>query len=188
MARTCDTDHWQVAGVGGGPEIHSLDDILLTGCRGPDCGTHRPPGVTTSRTSALTVEFWGLPVNRSSSSRVWRFSAARIQAGRGLGWRPRSWACLPPALSGSPLQAGRLQTWMVSGLSPSHCPTLLALVRHTTCRCWMPSPQVAEHCHDAARAGPGHSGPGRAGGEREEGGSELQSSQCPGQKRYRERC
>lgn len=48
-----------------------------------------------------------------------------------------------------PPQAGRLQTWTVSGLSPSHCPRLLALVLHTTCRCWMPSPQVAEHWDQA---------------------------------------
>lgn len=66
-----------------------------------------------------------------------------------------------PILSGSPLQAGRLQAWMVSGLSPSHCPRLLALVRHTTCRCWMPSPQVAEHCQEPGRARPQWSGRGR---------------------------
>lgn len=93
---------------------------------------------------------------------------------------------LPPILSGSPPQAGRLQTWTVSGLSPSHCPRLLALVRHTTCRCWMPSPQVAEHCHGGARSGrSGQRGEGR---ETEEVGGELQSRQCPVQKEYKAGC
>ena len=31
------------------------------GSRGPDCGTHCPSGVTSSRTSAFTVEFWRFP-------------------------------------------------------------------------------------------------------------------------------
>lgn len=48
-------------GKGYGPEIYLLDDILLMGSRGPDCGTHCPSGVTSSRTSAFTVEFWRFP-------------------------------------------------------------------------------------------------------------------------------
>lgn len=50
-------------GRGWSPKIHLLDDILLMGCRGPDCGTHCPSGVTSSRMSALTVEFWRFPVS-----------------------------------------------------------------------------------------------------------------------------
>lgn len=115
-----------------------------------------------------------------------------MRARRGLRCRPEhpSLPLLPPRPpfpSGLPPQAGRLQTWMVSGLSPSHCRRLLALVRHTTCRCWMPSPQVAEHCHGRVRTRSGHSSQGGTGREMEEGGSELQPSQCPGQKGYRKK-
>lgn len=46
----------------------------------------------------------------------------------------------------SPPQAGWLQIRTVSGLTPSHGPRALELFLHTTCRCWMPFPQVAEHC------------------------------------------
>lgn len=46
----------------------------------------------------------------------------------------------------SPGHAATLQTWTVSGFSPSHCPMLLSLALHTTWRCWMPSPQLTEHC------------------------------------------
>lgn len=67
-------------------------------------------------------------------------------------------------------------------MSPSHCPRLLALVRHTTCRCWMPSPQVAEHCHGRVKTRAGHRSQGGAGRETEEGDSELQYSQYPGEK------
>lgn len=57
-------DHWKVWG-GGWVQIDTylLDNILLMGCRGPDCGTHCPSGVTSSRMSALAVEFWRLPVS-----------------------------------------------------------------------------------------------------------------------------
>lgn len=89
-----------------------------------------------------------------------------MQAGLGFRSRPEELGLLPsPILSSSPPQGGRLQTWTVSGFSPSHCPRLLALVRHTTCRCWMPSPQVAEHCRGKAGAGSSHSGRGGVGGE-----------------------
>lgn len=40
-----------------------------------------------------------------------------------------------------------LQMRTVSGFSPSHSPTVLSLALQTTCRCWIPSPQVTEHCH-----------------------------------------
>lgn len=54
--------HWKVWGWGLGPDIYVRDDILLMGCKGPDCGTHCPSGVTGSRMSALAVEFWRFPV------------------------------------------------------------------------------------------------------------------------------
>lgn len=56
---------WPLQGLGRGwsPEIYLLDDILLMGCRGPGCGTHCPSGVTSSGTSALTVEFQRFPVS-----------------------------------------------------------------------------------------------------------------------------
>lgn len=118
------------------------------GSRGPDCGTHSPSGVTSSRTSAPTVEFWRFSVRGKSSSSIWAGKPAKL----GLRSRPEElgWT---PNLPGSPPQAGRLQTWTVSGLSPSHCPRLLALARHTTCRSWTPSPQVTEHCRGETGAG-----------------------------------
>lgn len=45
----------------------------------------------------------------------------------------------------SPGQRATWQPWMASGLSPSQRAPL-SLPLHTTCRCWTPSPQVAEHC------------------------------------------
>lgn len=82
-----------------------------------------------------------------------------------------------PIPSGSPPQVGRLQTWTVSGLSPSQCPRLLALVLHTTCRCWMPSPQVAEHCHGWVSAR--HSGRGQGRWREERRVSELRAQPVP---------
>lgn len=64
MAHACDMVTTGRSGAGGRvPEIHLLDDILLMGCKGPDCGTHCPFGVTSSRMSALTLEFWRFPVS-----------------------------------------------------------------------------------------------------------------------------
>lgn len=50
----------------------------------------------------------------------------------------------------SPGQRATWQPWTVSGLSPSQRPPL-SLPLHTTCRCWTPSPQLAEHCAQTDR-------------------------------------
>lgn len=44
-----------------------------------------------------------------------------------------------------PGQRWRLQMRIVSGLSSSQSPGVLSLALQTTCRCWIPSPQVTEH-------------------------------------------
>lgn len=161
------------------------------GSRGPDCGTHCPSGVTSSRTSAFTVEFWRFPGRgREEALVLGGTSGPGSQSGWASGLGQRSWPT--PILPGSPPQAGRLQAWIVSGLAPSHCPRLLALVRHTTCRCWMPSPQVTEHCH-GGRAGQGgveggQGGAGRPGWAERQRKEAVSSSQCAGQKGYRGGC
>lgn len=183
MAHACDTGHWKVAG--GGAEIHLLDDILLTGCRGPDCGTHCLSGVTTSRTSALTVEFWRLPVNRRSSSHISCFSGARIQAGLGLGWKPQELGLpilrplLPSCLAHLCRQAGCRPGWCLA------CPPRTA--RH--CWHWSGTPPAAAgqplrrwQSTVTGRPGPGRPQWPRKSRWREKRGSELQSGQCPGQK------
>lgn len=115
----------------------------------------------------LCSQEWTLPSvaacqhSRSSGlGSIWDFwiRDAQLVLGisKGQGPRPlhghrgqRNEGAGPPHLFHSPPQAGRLQTCTVSGLTPSHGPRALELFLHTTCRCWMPSPQVAEHCRRA---------------------------------------
>lgn len=46
----------------------------------------------------------------------------------------------------SPGHGFSLQMVMVSGFSPSHSAAVLSLALQTTCLCWIPSPQLTEHC------------------------------------------
>ena len=149
-------------GRGWGPEIHLLDDILLMGSRGPDCGIHSPSAVTSSRTSALTVEFWRFPVRGKSSSSIWAGKPAKL----GLRSRPEEvgWPPHPTRLTSAGGQAADLDRVRLvpltlpqtAGVGPAHhLPQLDALSASDGALPW------------------GDRGGGC--GETEEGGGELRS-------------